>query len=163
MPSKWYEQTDDRGYPSKYSPGKFVTGAQYLIELICERKAHLNHTTLPIYFWRDEKWEKEFKAQTRCINALLRMYDLRALVHVLHNNPKVYSLRATFVKPKIEEAQRLVNADKERFARALAASKQNPINRDTVNNVTRPRVIRKNLLSRLFELEEVQNGEEKEG
>jgi len=163
MPSKWYEQTDNRGYPSKYAPGKFVTGAQYLIELLCERQAHLKQQTLPIYFWRNEAWEKEFKAQTRNINSLLKEYDLRALVHVLHANPKVYSLRAAWIKPKIEAAQKLVEADKARFARLIKESQQNTIDRDTINTKTRPRVIKKNVLSQLFELDEVADGEKEEG
>lgn len=162
MPSKWYEQTDNRGYPSKYAPGKYITGTQYLIELLCERKAHLDQQTLPIYFWRNEKWEIEFKAQTRCINSLLKKYDLRALVHVLHTNPKVYSLRAAFVKPKIEAAQKLVEADKERFLRMIKENQHTTINRDTVNTKTRSRVIKKNALSQLYELDEVENGESKE-
>lgn len=162
MPSKWYEQTDKRGYPSKYSPGKFVTGAQYLIELLCERKAALDKKTLPTHFWRIEEWRKEFVAQTRSVNQLLKKYDLRALVHVLHANPRIYSLRAKWVQPKIEHAQKLVNADKARFAKILAASKQTSVNRDTVDSKPRKRVIKKNPLSQLFELDEEHGEEEKE-
>jgi hypothetical protein len=161
MPSKWYEQTDKRGYPSKYSPGKFVTGAQYLIELLCERKAALEGKTLPIKFWNIDEWEKEFKAQTRSVNALLKKYDLRALIHVLHANPRIYSLRAKWVLPKIEYAQKLVNADKARFAKVLAASKQTSVNRSTIDSKPRKRIIKKNPLSQLFELDE-QYGEEED-
>jgi len=150
-----YEKTDNRCYPSKYSPGKYVTGAQYVIELICERKAALNGEVLSLRFWRNEEWAKEFSSQTRTVNSLLKKYSVKALVHVLHDNPRIYSLRAAWIKPKIDDAQRLV--DKAEKRKAEAVSQQKPVKRVTVdvNSKPRQRVVRKNALSKLYELDEV--------
>ncbi len=156
--SKWYEQTDKRSYPSKYSPGKFITGANYVIELLCERKAALSGSTLPTHFWNIAVWAKEFKSQTRSVNTLLKTFDVKALVHVLHSNPKIYSLRAKWVRPKIEYAQTLVDADKKR--KIYAASQQKDVNRSTVDSRPRTHRVTKNLLSQLYELDEVEDGQE---
>ena len=39
-------------YPSRYSDGKKVTAAQYITELICEKRAVKDKKELPNNFWK---------------------------------------------------------------------------------------------------------------
>ena len=48
-------------YPSRYSPGGWVSAPQYVTELICESKARQDKKDLPRKFWEDKDWEKYFK------------------------------------------------------------------------------------------------------
>ena len=45
------ERTEKSRYSSRYSPSAYVTGPQYILELICERKAKRENIDLPIKFW----------------------------------------------------------------------------------------------------------------
>ena len=69
------EQTEKSRYQSRYSPDQFVSAAQYIIELVCERKAQLEERDLPVQFWKQPEWEKYFKMQLRKCHALLKKYD----------------------------------------------------------------------------------------
>lgn len=99
-------------YPSKYSNGKQVSAAQYITEIICEKKAKLNKKDLHYRFWTNKEWERFYKDQIASANKLLKKYSDTAVVRAL-NNPKaakIYSLRAPFLLPIIESEQELVDS-----------------------------------------------------
>lgn len=83
-------------YPSKYSNGKEVTAAQYIVEMICERVAKRNKKDLHYRFWLSPEWEKEYKGQIAAANKLLKKYDFNDIIHALKSidGSKIYSLRA---------------------------------------------------------------------
>jgi len=83
-------------YPSKYSNGKTVSAAQYIAELICERKAKKQKKDLHYRFWLSEEWEKEYKGQIAAAHKLLKKYDAASIVEALNSSQgvKIYSLRA---------------------------------------------------------------------
>lgn len=83
-------------YPSKYSNGKTVSAAQYIAELICERKAKKQKKDLHYRFWLSEEWEKEYKGQIAAAHKLLKKYDAAAIIEALNSiqGIKIYSLRA---------------------------------------------------------------------
>ena len=48
---------------SRYSNNKEVSAAQYIVELICEKKAKLEKKDLHYRFWLTKEWEKYYKNQ----------------------------------------------------------------------------------------------------
>lgn len=99
-------------YPSKYSNGKQVSAAQYITEIICEKKAKLTKKDLHYRFWTNKEWEKFYRDQIATANKLLKKYSDTAVIRAL-NSPKtekIYSLRAPFLIPIIESEEQLVNS-----------------------------------------------------
>lgn len=106
----------DKLYPSKYSNGKQVTAAQYITEIICERKAQNTKKDLHYRFWTNKLWEKFYKDQIASAHKLLKKYSDTSIIRALNNSKaeKIYSLRAPFLIPIIEqEQQKLQNENKE--------------------------------------------------
>jgi len=106
----------DKSYPSKYSNGKQITAAQYITEIICERKAKNTKKDLHYRFWTNKLWEKFYKDQIASAHKLLKKYEDTAIIRALNSDKaqKIYSLRAPFLIPIIEqEQQKLQNENKE--------------------------------------------------
>ena len=82
-------------YPSKFSPGKKITPAQYITEIVCERRASFLGTNLPTFFWRLEGWKDYYLFQIRIANELLKTYSEKAIIDSLNEQKckKVFSLR----------------------------------------------------------------------
>lgn len=94
---------------------KQLTPAQWLAELMCERKAKSERKDLPVKFW-DKKlypeWAKEWVKQAIIANRLLKKYSFEAIVAALKNPKalKIYSLGATkMLTPLIEQAQKQID------------------------------------------------------
>lgn len=89
---------------SKYSNGKKVSAAQYLVEFICERIAKIKKKDLHYKFWLSKEWEKEYKGQIGAANKLLKSYDIKNILHALKSDrgSKIYSLRAPHLPGIIE-------------------------------------------------------------
>lgn len=92
-------------YPSKYSNGKEVTAAQYIVEMICERIAKRNKKDLHYRFWVSKEWEKEYKGQIASAHKLLQKYDFSDIVNALKSTDgiKIYSLRAPHLSDIIDK------------------------------------------------------------
>lgn len=92
-------------YPSKYSNGKEVTAAQYIVEMICERIAKRNKKDLHYRFWLSKEWEKEYKGQIASAHKLLKKYDFSDIVNALKSTDgaKIYSLRAPHLSDIIDK------------------------------------------------------------
>lgn len=92
-------------YPSKYSNGKEVTAAQYIVEMICERIAKRNKKDLHYRFWVSKEWEKEYKGQIASAHKLLKKYDFSDIVNALKSTDgaKIYSLRAPHLSDIIDK------------------------------------------------------------
>jgi hypothetical protein len=99
-------------YPSKYSNGKQVSAAQYITEIICEKKAKLDKKDLHYRFWINKEWEKFYKDQIASAYRLLKKYSDTAIIRALNCSKaeKIYSLRAPFLIPIIEQEERLVKS-----------------------------------------------------
>jgi hypothetical protein len=97
-------QTEKSRYPSRYSPGQFVTQAQYIVEYICENQARYCKTELPIKFWTLPKWKKWFTIYIFNINRLLKKYSEKSILGAI----KKYNVCTPFWKPfeeKIREEE----------------------------------------------------------
>ena len=154
-------QTEKSKYPSAYSPEAWVTGAQYICELICEKKAAVEGTTLPIRFWRLPEWEKFFKSQVRLVNQMTKKYSVRAVIATLKESGKWWSLRTPIMQGNIQRHHKRIRAEDKFNAEKIR--QQKTVNRSTIESKPRQRVTRKTNLSVLYDIDEGNNGEKEEG
>jgi hypothetical protein len=110
-------QTQKSKYPSRYSPEQFVHAAQYITEVICEKKAQTEKKELPIKFWELKEWGKFYKYQITLANKLLKKYGEHAIIAALRDKRmwKTYSLRSPFLENVIKEYK-----EKEKVAAEIA-------------------------------------------
>lgn len=99
-------------YISKYSNGKHVTAAQYLTEIICERKAQSSKEDLHYRFWLQKKWESFYRNQIGSAHKLLKKYSAKAIINALQTDTgrKIYSLRAPHLPAIIERQQEIIDS-----------------------------------------------------
>lgn len=98
-------------YPSKYSNGKNVSAAQYITEIICERKAQMNKQDLHYRFWTTKAWASYYRNQIASAHKLLAQYSDAAIVRALSSKAaeKIYSLRAPHLIPIIEQEEKALS------------------------------------------------------
>jgi hypothetical protein len=99
-------------YPSKYSNGKDVSAAQYITEIICEKKAKREGKDLHYRFWINKEWAAFYRNQIASANKLVKQHKELAIIKAL-NNPKaekIYSLRAPHLIAIIEQEQRILES-----------------------------------------------------
>lgn len=129
-------------YPSKYSNGKYVNGAQYITEIVCENKANREKKDLHFRFWTEPYWEKFFRNQIASANKLIKDYDPVDIAKALKtpNGQKIFSLRAPHLKEII---------DKEKAKRKLLESQKPVVIERKINTVVRKHTTNKNILDSL--------------
>lgn len=137
-------------YISKYSNGKAVSAAQFITEIICERKAEIEKTDLHYRFWLQQYWEKFYRNQIASAHKLLKKYPHKAIVKALQSpaGRKIYSLRAPHLPGIIEQ-------------QALILSKENTIFTKEANRKPdvsfQKKIQKKNIISKL---KDIDNGTE---
>jgi hypothetical protein len=132
---------------SKYSNNKEVSAAQFITELICERKAIKDKEDLHFRFWTSKKWAKFFRDQIATANKLVKAHNPIAIIKAL-NEPKgktIYSLRAPFLKDIIVQQETILENSNKLFTKTLDRTKD--------INHQRPNKKHKNILSKLEDLE----------
>jgi len=90
------ERSEKSRYPSRYSPQKWVTAAQYVVEPCCEKKAKQEKKDLPIQFWNLKEWSAFYRGQIASANKLIKKHGEEAVIAAL-KSPKaawMWSLRA---------------------------------------------------------------------
>ena len=103
-------RSDRSPFPSRYSPGQFVTPAQYIIEFVCEQAAKHSGKDLPLRFWKDEEWENFFISQTRAANKLLKSYSSKAIIAAIRRC-KIRSLHPKWTIREIEKEQKKIQIE----------------------------------------------------
>ncbi len=95
-------------YPSRYSPGKQVTPAQFITELICEKKAYQDSSELPEQYWHIPKWAKYFRNQIAVANQLVKKYPADQVIRALQriDAKTIYSLRNPYLITLIEKEKK---------------------------------------------------------
>lgn len=134
---------------SRYSNNKEVTPAQYITELICEKRAKILKIDLHYRFWTNKKWSQFYKSQINTANNLVKKFNAISIVKALQDSrtQKIYSLRAPSLAPIIEEY------DKAIIKRNCEIS-ETPIQIDRdINLESRKSIFKKNTLSRIKDLE----------
>lgn len=103
----------NKKYPSKYSNGKTVSAAQYITELICEKKAIIDKKDLYYRFWTNKEWSQFYKNQIASANKLLIKYSEIAIIRALSNAKasKIYSLRAPYLISIIMDEQKKLDQE----------------------------------------------------
>jgi hypothetical protein len=136
-------------YPSRYSNEKFVSAAQYITEMICEKKAKIDKEDLHHRFWTNKKWSSFFRNQIATANKLVSKYGEKAVIRALKNpkTERMYSLRAPYLLPIIEQEAEIVSKENSALTKNLER-KENISHRQSGNNP-------KNILSKL---EDIDNG-----
>lgn len=133
-------------YPSKYSNGKTVSAAQYITELICEKKAKQDKKDLHFRFWVSAEWEKYYRNQIASAHALLKKYSDTAIVRALNSDKaqKIYSLRAPHLGPIIEQEQKKLESENQTIS--INTERKENIKYGMVQN-------KRNIISKLKDLE----------
>lgn len=113
------ERTKKSRYESRFSKS-YVTAAQYITELICEKYARCNGHDLVQEFWKKPEWAKHYRAQIPSAYTLLKKYDAAAIILALQAKEawNIYSLRAPHLIPLIEREQVTVTIKKENLMNA---------------------------------------------
>lgn len=140
-------------YESHYSHGKQITPAQYIAEIMCEKKAKLQGKDLPQKFWTIKPWEAYFRMQVTMANRLLKKWSDVAIVRALRSQAafNIYSLGAPHLVDIIRSEQTIVDT------KAAALKDFVPVVRPDVTAQPRKIKSKRNALSALKELD---NGEE---
>ena len=112
----------EKKYPSKYSNGKLVSAAQYITEIICEKRAKMNKQDLHYRFWVNKEWSKFYRDQIASANKLLKKYSDTAILRGLSNPKasKIYSLRAPFLIPIIEDEEQKAQSQNTKLSLELS-------------------------------------------
>jgi len=76
----------EKRFRSKYcSKDTFITGSQYLAELMCERSARQNGLELKDHFWKTQKWNQIFRRHIVQCNRLLKRFPIEAIIRAFHD------------------------------------------------------------------------------
>jgi hypothetical protein len=95
---------------SKYCD-KDITAAQYIAELVCEKRARQLDVDLCNHFWQLPAWKNFFISQIRLANKLLSSHDTEIVLRAIRESD-VGTLRNPQVKTnivKLEKSAKLIN------------------------------------------------------
>ena len=121
-------------FPSNYGGGN-VRPAQYIIELICTKKARMFKQTLSYRFWTDPEWATFFKRWLKQVHVLLRKYDPLAIIGALNDERAGmrWSIHSEFMinlikehNKRIKSEKREVKVDAEQMERARESMPRQP-------------------------------------
>ena len=156
------ERSNDNRYPSRYSSDvdengfAWVTGRQYIVELICENKAlQRKYKTgssqeLPRGFYTKAlglaQWQKFYTEQinNRSLTKLIEKHTVDKIVAFLKDNRYIMSLRPKWVHEKIDDYNYIAKTSTNN--NYLSHSFDKPKNFTTNND-------KKSIISKLKELE----------
>jgi len=131
---------------SRYSNNKEVSAAQYIVELICEKKAKLDKKDLHYRFWLTKEWASFYKNQIATAHNLVKKHNPVAIVKALQDNKtaKTYSLRAPFLKSIIEQHEKILDSQNKEFSQSIDRSEQ---------KTYKTNIPSKNILSKLEDID----------
>lgn len=101
---------------SKYAPGKSVSAAQYITEIVCENNCKKNGQELPLRFWQMESWRQYYTFQIKCCNDLLKIVSPDVLLKFVRDKG-IWNLSAKWVVESLEQLQRIHLAKQKQLAR----------------------------------------------
>jgi len=139
-------------YESRYGGG-WVAPQQILAEVMCERIAAKEKTSLPAKFWDLPRWKKHFLMQLRLALKLLENYHPSVISRGIRSNEgrKAFSFGAPFLKDIFDREQGKYDAE---MASLNAAPPPPPAEPATTTAAPRPAFTpRRSLKSRLEDLE----------
>lgn len=90
-------------YSSIFSPGKKITAAQYITELVCKNKANFLKVNLPTKFWDYPEWAQFYKTQIYMAGRFLKYYCADAVIKVVKEK-NIWSLYAKWIVEEFKKA-----------------------------------------------------------
>lgn len=152
------DRSDKSKYPSRYSPGKWVTANQYIVELVCEQAAKYSKKDLPMQFWKQDGWQKFFLSQTRKVSQLLKKHDEKVIITVVKEK-RIRSLLPKWVDKVIQTEQKKFD-----MAKLLAEKSKQDKPKESI--IKKPSVRKKRMIGKFEQLlnldMEIENGKESE-
>jgi hypothetical protein len=129
------KRSDNSKYESRYGGG-WITPAQFLAEVMCERTAKSQGNELPPKFWNLSRWKKEFLKQLTLANKLVNKYDPSLISKALRSpqGKKIFSLGAKWLKDILEKESfkiKKVNVEKVEEVNKLP-TRQNYISKKSI-------------------------------
>jgi hypothetical protein len=99
-------------YESRYGGG-WVAPQQILAEVMCERQAAKEKTSLPAKFWELPRWKKTFLHQLRLALKLLEKYHPSVVSRAIRSQEgkKIFSFGAPFFKDALVREQEKYDAE----------------------------------------------------
>lgn len=139
-------------YQSRYGGG-WVAPQQILAEVMCERIAGKEKTSLPAKFWDVPRWQKHFLMQLRLALKLLDKYHPSVISRGIRSNDgrRAFSFGAPFLRDIFDREQLKYDTE----ITSLSSSPAPVVSDEpAVESATRPCFApRRNLKSRLEELD----------
>ena len=102
------QQTDKSRYPSQYSPGTFITAAQYIIELLYEQYCYKQQREPSLCFWTSDEGKNFLGGQLRVTHGLLKKYSQKAIIATIKEK-RIDNLRVKWIVPLIARKQKLLD------------------------------------------------------
>lgn len=147
------ERTQSSRYQSLYGGG-FVTPAQILAEIMCERMARSKGQSLPAKFWStSDEWGKTFIWQLTQANKLLKDFHETVISRVLRSNEGKFflSLTAKGLRPLLKKEQKKYDAEIKKLADSPIIAKTE----EKINESVKPNFIgNKSKLSKLRSIDD---------
>ena len=133
------ERSDNSKYQSRHGGG-WITPAQFLAELMCERFAKKNGQDIPPKFWYKDPWKKEFFKQLSIANRLLEKYDPAIVSKALRSpeGKKIVSLGAPWLKKLIDYEEykfKEVNTEKVEESKLLPTKQSFIVKKSTISKL----------------------------
>ena len=129
-------------YPLKYhkkSGESKNDAANYIVELVTQRKAKSDGILLEQNYWRDAVWQKYYIEQKRAAHSLLGVFEESVVVSTVLSMKSVWSLRPKFVRDRMVEAAALRDKKKETIKNQLNKPEQQTIKATTQTGKGRSR------------------------
>lgn len=138
----------NKKYTSKYSNGKLVSAAQYITEIICEKKAKIEKKDLHFKFWTNKIWSSFYRNQITSANALLKKYSEKAIIRALthYKTSKIYSLRAPSLILIIKEQEKILADEASKDVKVPVISR-------SINNTGKNHKNKNNILDKLKDID----------
>lgn len=108
-------------YLSKFGLSRWVTAAQYLAEVMCERRAKAEKKALPLQFWKTPPWDAVYRQQVAAVSRLFSRLDPKgagtaatAVSRFLRSQrgKTAYSMAGAWVVPFVEAEHKKVLAER---------------------------------------------------
>ncbi|MQF98483.1 MAG: hypothetical protein FI729_03000 [SAR202 cluster bacterium] len=138
------EPTNNSRYKSP-STGDFITCAQYVAEVMCNRMAEKENIGSQAHkFWNLPKWKKHYQHQVVLANRLVKKYSEAAIVKAI-NSPeckRVYSLRYPALPKIIEKYEKIIKQQTSQSATIRVEETSKPKTRRGYGKKTRLQKLR---------------------
>lgn len=133
------KRSENSKYESRHGGG-WITPAQFLAELMCERFAKKNGQDIPPKFWYKDPWKKEFFKQLSIANRLLEKYDPAIVSKALRSpeGKKIFSLGAPWLKKLIDYEEykfKEVNTEKVEDSKILPTKQSFVYKKSTISKL----------------------------